>query len=90
MEVHAGNDQFFRVEQGHGLCIIDDKQYELSADDIVVIPAGARHNIINTDNMTSLKMYTIYAPPHHKDGIVQQTRKEAEASMEAFDGVTSE
>lgn len=90
METHPGNDQFFRVEQGHGECYIDDRKYELSANDIVVIPAGARHNIINTDNMTTLKMYTIYAPPNHKDGTIHQTRQEALASKEIFDGVTSE
>ncbi|HEU5365615.1 MAG TPA: cupin domain-containing protein [Hanamia sp.] len=89
-EVHPGNDQFFRIEAGQGKCIIDDNEYELTAGDAIVIPAGAKHNIINTSKTTSLKMYTMYSPAHHKDGIVRATKKEAESHAEEFDGVTTE
>ena len=74
-EVHAHNDQFFRIESGNGRCMIDGNKYELSAGDAIVIPAGAKHNIINTDSVAALKMYTIYSPAHHKDGITRGTKK---------------
>jgi mannose-6-phosphate isomerase-like protein (cupin superfamily) len=89
-EVHPDNDQFFRIEAGQGKCIIDDNEYEFKDGDAIVIPAGAKHNIINTSKTTSLKMYTLYSPAHHKDGIVRVTKKEAESYVEEFDGVTSE
>lgn len=89
-EIHSENDQFFRFEEGNGKCIINEKEYEIKDGDVVVIPAGARHNIINTDNVSSLKMYTIYAPPHHKDGIIRATKKDAEINSEEFEGMTTE
>lgn len=89
-EVHPDNDQFFRFEDGKGKCVIDGHEYAVKAGDAVVIPAGARHNIINTDPSSELKMYTLYSPPHHKDGIVRATKKEAESKKEKFDGVTTE
>ena len=89
-EVHHENDQFFRVETGQAKCIIDDNEYELKDGDAIVIPAGAKHNIINTSKTAALKMYTIYSPAHHKDGIVRATKQEAEAHTEEFDGVTTE
>ncbi|MEO8712392.1 MAG: cupin domain-containing protein [Parafilimonas sp.] len=89
-ETHDDNDQFFRFEAGHGKCIVDGTEYEVKNGDVVVIPAGARHNIINLDSATELKMYTIYAPPHHKDGIIHTTKKEAEISNEEFEGATTE
>ncbi len=88
-EVHPDNDQFFRFEGGNGKCVIDGHEYAVKAGDAVVIPAGAKHNIINVDHSSELKMYTLYSPPHHKDGIVRATKKEAE-SKEEFDGVTTE
>ena len=66
-EVHKENDQFFRFEGGNGKCIIDGNNYNVTDGDVIIIPAGAKHNIINTDSATELKMYTIYSPPHHKD-----------------------
>jgi mannose-6-phosphate isomerase-like protein (cupin superfamily) len=90
MEVHADNDQFFRFEQGQGKCIIDGNEYELKDGTAIVIPAGAEHNIINTSTTESLKMYTIYSPAHHKDGIVRATKAEANADGPEFDGVTTE
>jgi mannose-6-phosphate isomerase-like protein (cupin superfamily) len=88
-EIHDENDQFFRFEQGNGQCFIDDNKYEVSDGDVIIIPSGAKHNVINTGS-DSLKMYTIYAPPHHKDGIVRATKKEAEENEEDFDGQTTE
>jgi len=89
-ETHHDNDQFFRIESGRGKCIIDRNEYELKNGDAIVIPAGAKHNIINTDKNDALKMYTIYSPAHHKDGIVRSTKADAEAHAEEFDGVTTE
>ncbi len=88
-EIHDENDQFFRFEQGSGECIIDGNRYQVSDGDVIIIPSGARHNVVNTGD-DSLKMYTIYAPPHHKDGIIRATKKEAEENEEDFDGQTTE
>ena len=89
-EIHHENDQFFRIEGGHGKCIIDDNEYEIKDGDAIVIPTGSKHNIINIDTQTDLKMYTLYAPPHHKDGILRHTKKEAEENAPEFDGKTTE
>ena len=89
-EVHPDNDQFFRFESGNGKCFIDGNEYEVKDGDAIVIPAGAAHNIINTNPETELKMYTIYAPPHHQDGIVRATKKDAENNEAEFDGKTTE
>jgi mannose-6-phosphate isomerase-like protein (cupin superfamily) len=90
MEVHQDNDQFFRFEQGNGKCIIDGNEYQVSDGSAIIVPAGAKHNVINTSKDTELKMYTIYSPPHHRDGVVHKTKAEAEAGSEEFDGKTSE
>lgn len=90
METHQSNDQFFRVEKGHGKCLIDGNEYELRNGDAVVVPSGARHNIINISDTEELKLYTIYSPPHHKDGILRAIKEEAEAKEEEFDGKTTE
>ncbi|MBU1202480.1 cupin domain-containing protein [Patescibacteria group bacterium] len=90
METHTENDQFFRFESGQGKAIIDGNEYELSDGVAVVVPAGSQHNIINTSATEELKLYTIYSPAHHKDGIVRKTKEEAEANEEDFDGVTTE
>ena len=90
MEVHKENDQFFRFERGQGKGVIDGNEYELSDGVAVVVPAGAQHNIINTSKTEDLKLYTIYSPAHHKDGIVRATKEEAEANEAEFDGVTTE
>lgn len=89
-EIHHDNDQFFRIESGLGKCLIDGNEYELKDGDAIVIPAGAKHNIINVSKDTSLKMYTIYSPAHHKDGIVRETKADAIAHEAEFDGVTTE
>ena len=77
MEVHHENDQFFRFEEGEGKVIIDDEEFMVEDGDCVVVPAGARHNIINLSTTEMLKMYTIYSPAHHEDGTVHQTKAEA-------------
>jgi mannose-6-phosphate isomerase-like protein (cupin superfamily) len=89
-EIHPDNDQFFRFEKGSGKCIIDGNEYPVKDGDVVVIPAGAKHNVINLDKTADLKMYTIYAPPHHKDGIVRATKEEATKNEAEFDGKTTE
>jgi len=87
-EVHE-LDQFFRVEQGSGEAVLDGVRTVIHAGFAVVVPAGARHNIINTGTKP-LKLYTIYSPPNHRDGVVHHTRADAEADTEHFDGKTSE
>ena len=90
-EVHEDRDQFFRFEQGEGEVEIDDNCYPVADGSGVVVPAGARHNVRNTGS-GPLKLYTLYGPPEHKDGIVQSTKEEAEARHhdEEWDGATSE
>jgi mannose-6-phosphate isomerase-like protein (cupin superfamily) len=90
MEVHKENDQFFRFEKGQGKCIIDGNEYAVSDGVAVVVPSGAQHNIVNTSETDYLKLYTIYSPPHHKNGIMRVTKEEAEANEAEFDGVTTE
>lgn len=90
MEVHEDNDQFFRFEKGQGKCIIDGSEYELEDGVAIVVPAGAEHNVINTSDSEELKLYTIYSPAHHKDGVVRKTKAEAEADGPEFDGITTE
>ena len=88
-EVHQ-NDQFFRFEGGNGKCIIDGNEYSVADGDAVIVPKGSRHNVINTSDGEPLKMYTLYAPPHHKDGTVHTTKEQAEEQEEEFDGKTTE
>lgn len=90
MEIHGENDQFFRFESGEGKCFIDGNEYNLEDGTAIVVPAGAKHNIINTSETEELKLYTIYSPAHHKDGIVRATKKEAEENEADFDGQTTE
>jgi mannose-6-phosphate isomerase-like protein (cupin superfamily) len=90
MEVHEENDQFFRFEKGNGKVIIDGNEYEVRDGTAVIVPAGAQHNVINTSDEEELKLYTIYSPAHHKDGIVRATKKEAEENEAEFDGVITE
>ena len=89
-EVHPDNDQFLRFEGGRGRVEIDGNKYPVKDGDAVIVPAGAKHNVINTSTSEELKLYTIYSPPHHKDGIVRKTKEEAEANDEEFDGKTTE
>lgn len=90
MEVHPDNDQFFRFESGSGKCIIDGNEYAIGDGSVIIVPAGAQHNIVNTSETEKLKLYTIYSPAHHKDGIVRATKQEAVADGPEFDGQTTE
>lgn len=89
-EVHPDNDQFIRVEQGTARAHVDDAEYDLADGSVIVIPKGSRHNVVNTSADTELKVYTIYSPPHHKDGTVHPTKVYADEHEEEFDGQTSE
>src|SRR5512135_2386298 len=88
LEVHK-LDQFFRVEEGTGEAVLDGVHTAIKAGFAVLVPAGANHNIINTGNVP-LKLYTIYSPPNHRDGVVHRTRVEAETDDEDFDGKTTQ
>ena len=90
VETHPENDQFLRFEGGEGKVFIDSSEYSVADGDAVIVPAGAKHNVVNVSDSEELKIYTIYSPPHHKDGIVQATKKVAEESDEEFDGETTE
>ena len=88
MEVHE-LDQFFRVEEGVGEAFLDGVLTVIRAGSAVLVPAGTNHNIVNTGNVP-LKLYTLYAPPNHRDHVVHHTRAEAEKDNEHFDGKTTE
>lgn len=90
LETHRENDQFLRFEGGHGAVLIDDNRYEVRDGDAVIVPAGARHNVVNLSDTEKLRLYTIYSPPHHIDGTVHPTKEEAEANDEEYDGKTTE
>jgi len=88
MEVHEDNDQFFRFEKGSGKVIINETEYEVKDGDAVIVPSGSKHNVIAGSD--GLKLYTIYSPAHHKDGIIRTTKQEAESQEAEFDGMTTE
>ena len=87
-EVHKP-DQFFRVEAGSGEAVLDGVRTAIKAGFAIVVPGGTKHNIINTGSIP-LKLYTLYAPPNHRDGVVHHTRADAEKDNEHFDGKTTE
>ena len=88
-EVHRDRDQFFRVEEGAAEVVIDGHSHEVANGSAIVVPAGARHNVINKGK-AALKLYTIYGPPNHVDQLIQKTKAEALASSEKFVGDTTE
>lgn len=88
-EVHEDGDQFFRVERGAGEIHIDGKATRVEADDAIIVPAGARHNFVNTGR-EPLRVYTIYGPPEHRDGVVHASKADAERMEEHFDGRTTD
>ena len=89
-EVHE-LDQFIRIEQGTGKTILDGVEHAIEDDFAIVIPAGTRHNIINTSNNEDMKLYSVYSPPEHRNGVVHVTKKEAMANeSDHFDGKTTE
>ena len=79
MEHHEGHDQFIRVEEGEGVAILDGEKHMLEDGVAVVIPAGTEHNVINTSATAPMRLYTLYTPPEHPDGIIHETKAEAEA-----------
>ncbi|VVB98873.1 Cupin domain protein [uncultured archaeon] len=89
-EVHETHDQFFRFEEGEGLVVIDNTKYTVHDGDGIIVPAGARHNVINTSDRKALKLYTIYSPPEHIDKTVRKTKADAEAEPEEYDGKPTE
>jgi mannose-6-phosphate isomerase-like protein (cupin superfamily) len=89
-ETHQDVDQFFRFEKGEGKVVIDGIEHPVKDGYAVIVPAGARHNVVNTSKRANLKLYTIYSPPEHQDGVVRHTKEEAMASEEHFDGRTTE
>ncbi|AHG63543.1 cupin domain-containing protein [Advenella mimigardefordensis] len=86
-EVHDEHDQFFRIEEGKGKVVIDGQTHAIEDDDAVIVPAGARHNVINSGDQP-LRLYTIYGPPEHRDGVVHATKQDEQE--EHFDGKTTE
>jgi mannose-6-phosphate isomerase-like protein (cupin superfamily) len=87
-EVH-GLDQFLRIEEGRGKAIVGALEYDIEDGTAIVVPAGTLHNVINTGNIP-LKLYTIYSPPNHRDGVVHPTKDDAMVDEEHFDGITTE
>ncbi len=90
LEIHTDNDQFFRFEKGEGRVVINETVYEVKDGDAVLVPRGSQHNVINTSGVNDLKLYTIYSPAHHQDGVVRATKVDAEADGPEFDGKTTE
>jgi mannose-6-phosphate isomerase-like protein (cupin superfamily) len=89
-ETHEDVDQFFRFEEGEGKVVIDGVEQSIKDGYAVIVPAGARHNVINKSKHADLRLYTIYSPPEHQDGVVRHTKHDATASEEHFDGKTTE
>ncbi len=87
-EVHDV-DQFLRVEKGMGTAILSDISHDIADGSVIIVPAGTKHNVINTGN-GEMKLYTLYMPPHHRDGVVHKTKAEGDADTEHFDGKTTE
>jgi mannose-6-phosphate isomerase-like protein (cupin superfamily) len=88
-EVHDDRDQFFRIEAGAGEVWIDGKCNKVKADDGIIVPQGARHNV-KCVGKEPLRLYTIYGPPEHIDGTVHKTKADADKAHEHFDGKTTE
>ena len=90
-EVHEDIDQFFRIEEGEGEIVIDGERHRVEDDFAVIVPAGARHNVINTGD-APLRLYTIYGPPEHRDAVVHRDKDQAERDHDNdhFDGRTTE
>ena len=86
METHGNVDQFFRFEEGEGKVTIDDNEYKVKDGDASIVPAGAKHNVVNTSKTKHLKLYTIYSPPEHQDKVVRHTKADALAKPEEFEG----
>ena len=90
METHPNIDQFFRFEEGEGMVIIDGVEHKVKDGDAVIVPASAKHNVVNTSKNSELKLYTIYSPPQHQDKVVRHTKADAESAPEEYDGKPTE
>ena len=90
-EVHE-LDQFIRIEQGEGRAVLDGVEHIIGDGSAIVVPKGTRHNIVNTSDTEAMKLYTLYAPPNHKDGVIHKTKVDALLDEESdhFDGITTE
>ena len=89
-EINSNKHQFFRFESGNGKCVIDGNVYRVFYGDLLIVPAGAKRNIIYVDEKLTLKMYTIYATPNHENGLIRATKNEADESGKKFDSKTTE
>ena len=88
-EVHQ-LDQFIRIEQGEGKAVLNGVEHDVKDGSVIVIPEGTRHNIINASPTQAMKLYTLYAPPDHKDGLIHKNKADAKAGDVPFDGITTE
>lgn len=82
LEVHEIVDQFLRIEKGEGTVLLNGEEHPLKDGDAIVVPAGVEHNVINTSSENPLKLYTVYSPPHHKDGTIHKTKQDAQADSQ--------
>lgn len=89
VETHKTHDQFFRIEKGPGEVVINGATHPVKSGSAIIVPAGALHNLINTGDKP-MRLYTLYSPPNHVDGLVEQRKADAQASHEVFDGATTE
>lgn len=90
LETHEEGDQFFRFEMGSGEVVINETNYSVSAGDAIIVPMGAMHNVINTSQTEKLKLYTLYTPPHHEDGVVRLTKADTLNNSPEWSGETTE
>ncbi|MCL4366560.1 cupin domain-containing protein [Patescibacteria group bacterium] len=81
-ETHENVDQFFRIESGQGKTILNGEEHTITDGDAVVVPAGTEHNIVNASTTDKLKLYTIYSPANHRDGVIHHTKQDALADTE--------
>ncbi len=79
VEVHEVVDQFLRIEHGEGVVIMNDQEHSIKSGYAIVVPAGTKHNVINTSSTESLNLYTVYSPPHHKDKIIHKTKQASQS-----------
>jgi mannose-6-phosphate isomerase-like protein (cupin superfamily) len=89
-ETHGDVDQFFRFERGEGMVVIDGVNHPVKDGFAVIVPSGAKHNVINSSKKVDLRLYTIYSPPEHQDKVVRHTKAEAMAKEEHYDGKPTE
>lgn len=81
LEEHGRVDQFFRIEEGKGILVIEGVSKSIGAGDAFIIPQGTRHNLVNTSKSKRLRLYTLYSPPQHRDGVVHKIKQEAESDQ---------